>query len=344
MDAEEAWRQAYPRDVDPVNDLAVNNSVFLGQFDKGMQEVNNAIRISPHVIAGFDAVALGYLAQNRADEAKAVLTTGLRNNPDNQAIHFDLFGVAAALGDQDGMQRELQWAEGKVGGSLLLGFAATGRAGTLGQMKKARDFSAQALQIARDNNYKDMAAGFLAFRSLLEALVGNSSPARQRAAESMTLSRTRTNLPIIAVALALAGDRKQSQGIVEELRRRYPLDTIANNVYIPCALAPSRFRKNLRCRHTPIPMACISGSAMRWCSSERLLSVAVACTFFDRISSPAPRWTTISWESFAARPTERADLQPSYAPGAYVSPASCHSVSSTCRIRCSTSTSMMWLA
>lgn len=219
MDAEEAWRQSYPHDVDPVNDLAVNYSVYLGQFDKGMQEGNNAIRISPHVIGGFDTVALGYMAENRADEAKAVLTTGLKDNPDNQAIHFDFFGVAAALGDQDGMQQELQWAEGKVGGSLLLGFAAAGRAGTLGQIKKSQDFSAEALQIARDNNYKDTAAGILASRSLLEALVGNSSQARERAAESTTLSRTRTNLPVTAVALALAGDRKQSQSIVEDLRR-----------------------------------------------------------------------------------------------------------------------------
>jgi eukaryotic-like serine/threonine-protein kinase len=237
MDAEEAWRQAYPRDADPVNDLAANYSEFLGQFDKGMEEGNNAIRISPHLISGFNAVALGYLAQNRPDEARAVLTTGVRNNPDNQAIHFELFGVAAALGDQDGMQHELQWAEGKVGGSLLLGFAAAGRAGTIGEMKKSRDFSAKAVQIARDNNYKDTAAGFLAFQSLLDALVGNASPARQQAAESTTLSRTRTNLPVLAVALALAGDRKQSQSVVEELRRRYPLDTIANNVFIPCAAA-----------------------------------------------------------------------------------------------------------
>ena len=237
MDAEEAWRQAYPRDADPVNDLAVNYSMYLGQFDRGMQEGNNAIRISPHTLAGFDMVAFGYLAQNRVDEAKAVLTTGLRNNPDNQAIHYDLFGVAAALGDQEGMQHELQWAEGKGVGGFALGLAAAGRAGTLGEIKKARDFFAESLQIARDNNYKDTAAGFLASQALLEALVGNFSPARQRAAESTTLSRTRTNLPVIAVALALAGDGKQSQSIVEELRRRYPLDTTANNIYIPCALA-----------------------------------------------------------------------------------------------------------
>src|SRR5689334_9293470 len=161
MEAEEAWRQAYPRDADPVNDLAFNYTMVLGQFDKGMEEGNNAIRLSPHVLAGFDVVALGYLAQNRPDEAKAVLTTGLRNNPDNEAIHSDLFGVAAALGDQEGMQHELQWAEGKGVGGFFLPGAAAGRAGTLGEIKKSRNFFAEALQIARDNDYKDTAAGLL---------------------------------------------------------------------------------------------------------------------------------------------------------------------------------------
>ena len=48
-------------------------------------------------------VAISYLAQNRADEAEAVLNTGLANNPNNYAIHSDLYGVAAALNDESGI-------------------------------------------------------------------------------------------------------------------------------------------------------------------------------------------------------------------------------------------------
>ena len=47
-------------------------------------------------------VAVAYMAQNRPDEARAILNTGLSNNPENQGIHFDLFGVSAALGDEAG--------------------------------------------------------------------------------------------------------------------------------------------------------------------------------------------------------------------------------------------------
>ncbi len=182
-------------------------------------------------------VAVAYIAQNRPDEARAILNTGLSNNPENQGIHFDLFGVSAALGDEAGMQRELQWASGKLAGVNILGVAATARAAYLGKLKSARELSTQALQIARENNFKDSGAGVAAFEALLEAEVGNFGQARERAATSLALSRKRTNLPAIAVALALTGDSKQAQGIVDELKRRYPVDTVANSVFIPCAQA-----------------------------------------------------------------------------------------------------------
>ena len=135
------------------------------------------------------------------------------------------------------MQRELQWASGKLAGINILGFAAPGRAAHLGELKKARGLSEQALQITKENNFKDSAAGVAAFAALLEAEVGNFGQARGRAATSLALLRKRTNLPAIAVALALAGDSKQAQGIVDELHRRYPVDTVANSVFIPCAQA-----------------------------------------------------------------------------------------------------------
>src|SRR5436189_3515524 len=135
---------------------------------EGKEEANDAIRISPHELAVFDVVAVAYMAQNRPDEARAILNTGLSNNPENQGIHFDLFGVSAALGDEAGMQCELQWDSGKLAGVNILGFAAPGRAAHLGELKKARGLSEQALQITKENNFKDSTAGVAAFAALHE--------------------------------------------------------------------------------------------------------------------------------------------------------------------------------
>jgi eukaryotic-like serine/threonine-protein kinase len=146
--------------------------------------------------------------------------------------------VAAALNDESGMQRELQWAASKPLGAVgTLGYAAVGRMAYLGKFKKAHELSAQALRVAKENNFKDVAAGIAAFEGLIEALGGNFAEARERLTASRTLSHTRTNLPMAAPTFALAEDRTQSEAIIDELRRRYPLDTIVNNVSVPCAQA-----------------------------------------------------------------------------------------------------------
>jgi eukaryotic-like serine/threonine-protein kinase len=52
-----------------------------------------------------------------------------------------------------------------------------------------------------------------------------------------SLSRSRTTVPLVAIALALGGESKNVQSTIEELNRRYPSDTAVQNVYIPFAEA-----------------------------------------------------------------------------------------------------------
>jgi tetratricopeptide (TPR) repeat protein len=239
MATEELWRQTYPRDANPSNNLAVTYCFSLGQFEKAIAMGNENLRVSSHSIGGYGAVACGYLGLNRVDEAKTFLEASLPSNPEVPYIHFHLYAVYAILGDQSGMQRELQWAtrEGNVQGAGLLVYAAGARALNQGKLMKVRELSLQAVQVARDNNLKDTAAGFIATQALTEAQVGNFAQALERAAASMSLSRTRRNLPAIAVALALAGDSRQTRNIIDELRQRYPSDTAVSSIYIPCAVA-----------------------------------------------------------------------------------------------------------
>jgi eukaryotic-like serine/threonine-protein kinase len=236
-ETEEAWVQAYPRDTGPLNDLAVNHAVYMGQFQKGTEEAARGLQITSHELALFNVKALGYMAQNRPEEAKSVLAAGLASNPENTAIHFALFSACAALEDQACMDRELQWASGKLGAVDVLGAAAAGRAAFLGKMQQSREYSTTAIRLAQESKFNDSAAGFAALAALIEAAIGNSTQARQRAATSLALSHTRTNLPSTAVALALAGEEQRGQSLIEEIRRRYPLDTTANKVYVPVAQA-----------------------------------------------------------------------------------------------------------
>jgi len=102
-------------------------------------------------------------------------------------------------------------------------------------MEKSREFSDQALQIYKSNNFKESASGIAAFEALTEAAVGNVAAAHKQVAASEALSRTRTNLPPGAVALALAGDFSGAGILVDDLKRRYPSDFQVNGVFVPSA-------------------------------------------------------------------------------------------------------------
>jgi tetratricopeptide (TPR) repeat protein len=239
METEELWRQAYPRHNDPVNNLAVEYAFFLGQFDKAIEMGNAAIRLNPHETGAYGAVAGAYLALNRVDEARAVLENGLRTDRDNPMLHNALYAVASAEGDSAVMQREFQWGASRPAGENFVLQLAAMQAAQHGQLTKARELLAQVVIVSQRGNLKESSAGTAAFEALLESEMGNLDRAKQKSAESLALSRTRTNLPNVAVALALAGDHRQCQKVIDELNRRYPVDTLIQAVYIPSAEAIS---------------------------------------------------------------------------------------------------------
>jgi eukaryotic-like serine/threonine-protein kinase len=237
MEVEELFQREYPREDDPVNNLAVDNCFFLGQFEKGIQLGNATLQLNPHARGGYGSVTCGYLGLNRPDEARAFLESAFPNDTDNSMLRGRLYHVYAALGDEAGAERQLQWALGTSQGAGLLSYEAAGRAAYLGKIQRARELSAQSQKAFKGKNFKDRAAGDAAGLAMLEAALGNIPAARQQAAASMALSRTRANLPTVAVALALAGDSSGARNIIDDLKRRYPSDFQVNDVYGPVAEA-----------------------------------------------------------------------------------------------------------
>jgi len=237
MEVEELFRQAYPRQEEPVNNLAVDYCLFLGQFQKGIQMGYESLKINPHSKGGYLGVACGFLGLNRVDEAKTFLEKALTSDPDQINVRANLYRVYSALGDETGAQRQVQWASDSLRGAGLIGLDVVGRAAWLGKFKNAEQFSAQAVRILKTNNFNDSAAGVVSFLAVAEAAAGKFAAARQQAAASLALSHTRTNLPMAAVTLALLDDATAVRKMINVLRRDYPSDFQVNGVFIPSAEA-----------------------------------------------------------------------------------------------------------
>jgi len=229
---DELFHQTYPREEGPLNDLGIAYCLWRGQFEKGIQFGNEALRLNPHARGAYSAITCGYLGLNRPDEAKSILEPAIANDSESPYIRFPLFWVYAALGDEAGVERELQWASSRFAGAGTLSFASDHFA-NLGKMVRARQLSAASQELYRNNNFKESIAGTAAFLALSEAAVGNIPAVRQQVAASQALSHSRVNLPTAALALALAGDFTSAASLIADLRRRYPSDFQVNGVFGP---------------------------------------------------------------------------------------------------------------
>ena len=233
MEAEELGRQTYPRSGGWLNNLTVDNTGFLGQFEKAIELGNEEIRLDPHQTGVHFNVALAYLALNRLDEAKSVLEAGLAQNPDNSNIHAGLYLVAFREGNEAVMQRELRWGASQHAVDNAPRWCATVAAVQAGHRKQAIDTFEQISDAVQGDGFRESAAQMLSQEALFEAEIGNRARAIEIATRSLALSRSRSNGPTLLVALSLAGDLSRAQKLLTDLKVRYPEDTLIQFAYIP---------------------------------------------------------------------------------------------------------------
>ena len=198
--------KAYPNDSTAFGNLAVVNDAYYGQFDKALQMANECKRLEPVAPFGYVHAAVSYMAMNRLEEARAVLQQSVDMKADNYFVHALLFDAAFLNDDDDGMQREVKWSEGKSSEYYLLNWAAYAAAAH-GQMKKAADLMQRSTQVSERAGFKGTTADTQAQLALMQAEVGNAANARELAATSSAQARARRNLEAVAIALAMTGIR-----------------------------------------------------------------------------------------------------------------------------------------
>ena len=228
----ELWAQIYPREqVTPTNLGVVFQT--LGQHDKAVAQWTEAMRLSRSDSLNFANLVLGYIHLKRLDEARATAAEALSKNLDSADLRVDLYDLAFLTSDVPGMAEQVSWATGKPGKESVMLFLEAVTAAYQGKLAAARELSRQASSSAQRAGEKEMAAGCEAAAALWEALYGNSSQARQRAADTLAQSNGRDAQYVAALALALSGDSAHARALADDLDKRFPDDTIVHFNYLP---------------------------------------------------------------------------------------------------------------
>jgi hypothetical protein len=154
-------------------------------------------------------------------------------NLESPVLRLRIYQLAFLQNDAAGMAQQVAWSKGEREAENLLLAAEANTLAYSGRLGNARDSSRQAVTLAEQSGQFETAATYVAIAALREALLGNTVEARQRAAAALRLSAGREVQYGAALALGLADDISRSQGLAEDLGRRFPEDTAVKVDYLP---------------------------------------------------------------------------------------------------------------
>jgi eukaryotic-like serine/threonine-protein kinase len=212
----ELWAQVYPREDKPVGNLGLLYG-FLGQYDKGLTHAQEALFRSPESGLRRANLVQSYLRVNRLSDAQSTAREALAKNLDTPFLRLYLYQLAFLRGDASGMAQQVAWALGKPGVEDIALAVEADTAAYSGHLKKAREFTRQAVASASRIGENETAAAYEADASLREALFGNHAEALQRAKAALALSTARDVEFAAALALALSGEAGAGAGTCDWL-------------------------------------------------------------------------------------------------------------------------------
>lgn len=225
------WLNAYPRALFP-HSLLSGTMYTLGKYENSIEEAKIATAIDPGLSIAYSLLAGSYLALGRTGEAQSTLQQAAERKLDIPDFHIQRYVIAFLRNDTTEMEREAAFQEKPSVDHWMYnaeGFVLA----YSGHLEEARKMSRSATDLARRDGQKDTQALYEADAAVREALFGNMSVARQRAADALELSKSRDVEDEAAFALSLSEDSSRSQTLIDDLSRRFPEDTIVQFTYLP---------------------------------------------------------------------------------------------------------------
>jgi len=223
--------QNYPREETAPTNLGVID-VVLGDYDDALKQAQDAFKLNPSGL-NYSNLISSFITLNRIEEAKALSQDAQAKKLDSGYLRITMYQIAFLQNDKTAMAQQVAWSVGKTGvEDVFLGMEAD-TAAYGGQLRKARDFTRQAAASAERADEKETAASYLAEAALREAFVGNSNLAQQGAGAALRLTNSRDVQFLAATAYAAGGDASKAQTLVDDFKKRFPEDTVAQFNQIP---------------------------------------------------------------------------------------------------------------
>jgi eukaryotic-like serine/threonine-protein kinase len=236
IDAYELYKQSYPRDSIPYNNLAV---IYfnLGQFERALENAQQALKIDSTSASNHENVAVALMALNRLPEARKVLNETVQQNLGASSAHVHLAQIDLAEGDLAGMQKEEALAGSTPQGQAWALGVRIRWTVTSGQLRKAQELAGDFGSLVDRAGFSQARADMMAFLAAFYGFYGYPPRAQQEAKAALEVSRSTEILANVAVALAVSGESGRAQELIDEATQRRPNDMVLTRLRLPTAKA-----------------------------------------------------------------------------------------------------------
>jgi eukaryotic-like serine/threonine-protein kinase len=239
----EVYSKEYFREASAHSDLGYLLATE-GQLKRSEEELREAISLGPVSAVDYGNLAFVLRGLNRLNEAKTTCRQAQTRNLQGPWMLSDCYGLAFLNGDTGGMQNMVTSAIGKVGIEDLLLSNASDTEAFYGRRTKARELTRRAIESALRDNRKEAAAIWQLNSAMREAEFGDSEEARREVAASFGMSHSRDVQMLGGLVLARTGETTRSQGLLDEVAKRFPMNTAINRYWVPTARASLVLRRD----------------------------------------------------------------------------------------------------
>jgi len=225
--------ESYPRDSGAHVDLGFVYEEQ-GQYERAAELDRQSLRLTPDSSAPYVGLGNSLISLQSFNEVRQIIHEAQAQKLDNDILHNALYALAFLGADSDAMAVEQQWYAGKPDyENEGLGLASDTEAYG-GHLGEARELTKRAVDSAVRADSKENGAIWKANAALQQAAYGNTTEARQSAAEALKLAPTSQGVESeAALALAMAGDTARAESLAQDLGKKYPLDTQMQTLWLP---------------------------------------------------------------------------------------------------------------
>jgi len=235
--------QSFPRD--PAYMGVGNMYSELGQYEKAAAAYRESVRFLPDSAIPYGNLAFSLLALQRFDEARQTIQQAQARKLDDFLLREALYAIAFVRGDVSSLSEQQQWFAGKPTFENYGLSLASNTEAYAGRAAKAWELTKQAVDSAVREDDKEGGAVYLTSAALQQAAYGNTAESRQSAAKALKLAPTSPGVESeAALAFAMAGNAARAESLAQDLRKRFPLDTQKQSLWLPAIQAQLALNQN----------------------------------------------------------------------------------------------------